>query len=134
MNWIARPLIFLSLAAFLLIPSAGTFAAERAWDELDLQATLLFRDQKYDEALPVAEQALRVAETKYGPKSPQRLVSMNFLAYLSRKTGDYGRARTLYGEVLGLLEKVYGPDDPRTAAARQRYESVVSLAKDEAPR
>lgn len=134
MNKMVRSFTFLPLAVFLLMPVAGAFAAEKAWDELDLQATLLFRDEKYDEALPVAEEALRVAETKYGPKSPQRLVSMDFLAYLSRKTGDYARARTLYQEVLSILEKIYGPDDPKTAAARQRYEAVVSLAKDEAPR
>jgi tetratricopeptide (TPR) repeat protein len=127
-------LMVLPVLVFLFLPAERVCGAGKEWDELDLQATLLFRDEKYDEALPVAEEALRLAEKKYGLKSPQRLVSMNFLAYLSKKTGDYVKARELYGEALRSLEKIYGPDDPKTALARGRYEEVVSLAKEEPPR
>ncbi|HYR21740.1 MAG TPA: CHAT domain-containing tetratricopeptide repeat protein [Chthoniobacterales bacterium] len=96
------------------------------------QAKLSSREQKieeldraghYREAIPIAEEHLRLIEKTAGADSPETAASCDKLGELYRKNGEYSKAKPLCERGLEIREKVLGPDDPHTA------ESLDNLAQ-----
>ena len=82
----------------------------------------LFREGKYDRAIPLAERALAIWEKALGPEHPDVATSLNNLALLYKAKGDYARAEPLYQRALAIREKALGPEHPDVA------ESLNNLA------
>ncbi|MGH9773657.1 MAG: tetratricopeptide repeat protein [Candidatus Acidiferrales bacterium] len=85
------------------------------WNELYDRVSELYKEGKYTEAIPVAEEALRVAESTFGPEDTRIAGSLNKLAEVFRKQGEYAKAETFYKRSLAIREKVLGPEHPAVA-------------------
>ena len=76
-------------------------------------------------ARPLAERALALAETAYGPEHPDVGVALNILAEILRDLGDPAAARPLAERALALAETAYGPEHPRIATLRGNLAAIV---------
>ena len=80
------------LALVLAVPVA---AQEERLKELNAQVVQLYQQGKYAEAIPIAQEQLRVAEATFGAQHPNVALSLNNLAVLYREQGRYARRRRL---------------------------------------
>ena len=111
------------------------------WQRLNQQTASLFEQGKYDRAIVVAKKALEVAEREFvGPNHPAVAASLNNLAFLYHKQGEYAEAEPLYKRALPIMEKALGSNHPNVAKVLERmsalYETVgrTELAKESADR
>ncbi len=88
---------------------------EDRWKELNAQVIQLYQEGKFTEAIPLAEESVRVAEVTFGPESRHFATSLNNLALLYKDQGRYADAEPLYKRALAIDEKVLGPDHPDVA-------------------
>ena len=70
---------------------------------------------KYRDAIPIAEERLKLVESTIGTDRPETAASCNKLSELYRKSGDYAKAKPICERGLKIREKMLGPDDPHTA-------------------
>ena len=92
------------------------------WDALDAaglneQATQLYNQGRYSEAIPLAQRELAIREKTLGPDHPDVAQSLNLLANLYDAQGNYADAEFLYQRSLAIREKSLGPDHPLVADA-----------------
>ncbi|MDA2917219.1 tetratricopeptide repeat protein [Nitrospinae bacterium AH_259_B05_G02_I21] len=80
-------------------------AQEVGWEALTNRALALSRQGKYREAIPVAKEALKVAEQTFGPNHPNVAQSLNSLALLYKVLGQYAKAEPLYKRALAIRER-----------------------------
>ena len=110
-------------AFFALVAAHPLPAQEARWNELNAQIKQLSQQGKYAEAVPPAEEALRVAEATFGPEHGNLAASLNNLAVLYLEQARYADAEPLFKRALATLEKALGPDHPAQTA------SLNSLAR-----
>jgi tetratricopeptide (TPR) repeat protein len=75
----------------------------------------LVRRQRAREALPLAEEALRIAIHREGPDSMDAALAYSSVAEAHRSMGLGARALPLYRQARALYQKALGPDNPRVA-------------------
>ena len=75
----------------------------------------LVRRHRAEEALPLAEEALRIAIHKEGPDSMEAALAYSSVAEAHRSMGSGARALPLYRQARALYQKALGPDSPRVA-------------------
>ncbi len=92
-------------------------AQETRWKELSAQVLQFYQQGKFAEALPLAQEAMRVAEATFGPGDPNVATSLNNLAALYKAQGRYAEAEPLYTRALAIREQALGPDHPTVAAS-----------------
>ena len=90
-------------------------AQEARWKALYNQVMELYQKGKYREAVPVAQEALKVAEQTFGPNHIYVATSLNNLATLYEAQGQYAKAEPLFKRALAIWEKALGPDHPHVA-------------------
>ncbi len=66
------------------------------WDTLMQEVVEFHRTGKYDRGVVIARKALQVAEKNDGPEHPNVVRSLNFLAMLYGKQGQYAQAEPLF--------------------------------------
>ena len=91
-------------------------AQQSRWDELTAQVLDLCREGKTAEALPLATEALKVAETDYVPEDERVATSLNNLGHIYDDQGKYGEAEPFYQRALRLREKFFGPEHAAVAS------------------
>src|SRR5688572_28246674 len=69
--------------------------AER-WEELNARVGELYDVGQHAEAIPVAQEAIALAERAFGPEHPDTAISLGWLASLYFGMGEYARAAPLY--------------------------------------
>ncbi|HNB72815.1 MAG TPA: tetratricopeptide repeat protein [Acidobacteriota bacterium] len=89
--------------------------AEVELENLNEEVSTLEDEGKYDEALPLAQQAVAKTEQILGVDSLVLATSLNTLANLHHSKGDYDQAESHYRRALAIREKVLGPDHLETA-------------------
>ena len=109
--WLLR-LVIAWLAAFAALP---LLAQEARWDELSTQVSGLIEQGKFAEALPPAEEALKVADATFGSDDTRSATSALALGVLYQQKEDYARAEPLYRRSLATFDKALGPDNPISA-------------------
>ncbi|MBX7220547.1 MAG: CHAT domain-containing protein [Blastocatellia bacterium] len=72
---------------------------------------------KYNDALPLAAQALEKSENVLGKEHPFSAARLNNLGELYYYKGDYQKAEPLYQRSLVIREKALGPDHPDVATS-----------------
>jgi len=82
----------LVVVLFTLCTGIPAHAQGIEWETLNDQATSLYRQGQYDQAVVVAKKPLRVAEKALGPDHASAAVSLNTLAELYRDEGRYAQA------------------------------------------
>src|SRR6266511_719046 len=107
--------------------------SDRALQEarkLSEEARQLEHGRKYDEALRLYERALAIREKALGPDHPHVAGSLNNLANIYYRRGDYAKAEPLHGRALAIREKALGPDHPDVAASLNNLASIYNLKGD----
>ena len=99
--------------AVVLIPGAG--AQETRWNELNAQVNQLYAQGKYAEAIPVGQEALRVAEATFGSESWNVASSCARLGGLYGSLSKFNDAEPLLKRALKIDETAFGPQDPTVA-------------------
>jgi tetratricopeptide (TPR) repeat protein len=96
-------------------PSAQLEEAKK----LEREATELYQQGKYDEAIILVKQILEIREKALGPNHPAVAASLNNLAELYRNQGNYAEAEPLFQQSLAIVEKAFGPEHPLVAGILQ---------------
>jgi hypothetical protein len=102
---------------------------------LNKQVTELYQAGKFNEAVPIAQEAVELSEKALGLDHPNTALALSNLARLYWFLGDYAKAEPLFQRALKIKRKALGPDHPDTAAARKNlgelYRSMGDYAKAE---
>ena len=98
-------------------PPAALGQSSSIWDTADAaalnqQATQLYNQGRYSEAIPLAQRALAIREKALGPDHSDVAASLNNLAEFYRVQGRYAEAEPLSKRALTIKEKAFGPDHP----------------------
>ena len=94
-------------------PAAQADLAEAT--QLSKSVVQLFKAQKYDEAIPLAERALALREKALGPADPQVAGTLANLAVLYLAKGKFDKSEPLYLRALSLYEQARGADNAHLA-------------------
>ncbi len=84
-------------------------------DQLNARVIELYKARKFAEAVPVAQEAIKVAEASFEKNHPKIATALNNLAVLYDSQGMYDKAEPLYKQALEIREKALGPNDPAVA-------------------
>jgi CHAT domain-containing protein len=101
---------------FLLLPAQAQGEPPQI-ATLHEQVVRLYEAGKYDEAIPIAQRVLELAERESGPDHPDVGSALNDLAVLFWKQGRFADAEGLTERSLAIYEKALGPEHPFVAAA-----------------
>ncbi|TRV53305.1 MAG: tetratricopeptide repeat protein [Microcystis panniformis Mp_MB_F_20080800_S26D] len=86
-------------------------------ERLTQQVIQLYQQGKYNEAIPLAEQALAIIKQQLGDNHPLTAQSLNNLALLYDSQGRYSEAEPLYKEALAIWKQQLGDNHPDTATS-----------------
>ena len=92
---------------------------------LDQQVFQLFQAGDYEQSAKLANQALTVAEQRYGPGHPTVAVQLRFLAQALTAAGRNEGAEQIIRRAVAIDEKVFGPEAPATAFDYKIFLSVL---------
>jgi TonB family protein len=111
-------------------PTATPSAPEQSQDATELarlnaQVLGLHREGKYDEALPLAERALALAETSFGGDDVRVADALANLAELRVVKKEYESAETLSRRALTIYEKKIGPDSAQAMTMSRRLTVIA---------
>ena len=89
--------------------------AEAEAERLTQQVIQLYQQGKYNEAIPLAEQALAIRKQQLGDNHPDTAASLNNLAGLYLSQGRYSEAEPLLKQALAISKQQLGDNHPDTA-------------------
>jgi CHAT domain-containing protein/Tfp pilus assembly protein PilF len=115
--------ILLIVASLVATP---TLAQESRWKELDAQIDELQKQGKNNEALPLAAEALHIAEETFGAENPNTATALKKLGGTYYALGKYDEAEPLYKRALAIREKSLGPDHPDVAKSLNNLANLYS--------
>ena len=98
--------------------------------ELNKLVHKLYRLGKYPKGIEVANEAVALAEEKYGKKHPYTATTYNDLAQLYRSMGEQDKALEYYNKALIICEEELGTDHPDTATIYNNLAGVYE-SRDE---
>lgn len=106
-------------------PEAAQAGARQRWEALHGEALSLQKQKKFAEALPVAQEALRLAESSFGPEDTSVARSLFIVSLIHASQGKYAKAEPLFKRGLAIMEKDLGPDDPGLARMLNNYGKLL---------
>lgn len=86
-------------------------SVEREWQTLYERAQQLVKQERFEEAIEVGEQALRLWDEK--TENGYIASNLDLLAVLYSRQGRYRKAEPLLDRSIALYQQIYGPRDPR---------------------
>ena len=95
---------------------------------LNQQVLQLLDESRYQEAMPLARQALAIRETTLGESHFYVATSLNNLASLYHNQGNYSAAEPLYRRALEIRKNLLGKSHPDVA---QSLNNLASLYRDQ---
>jgi tetratricopeptide (TPR) repeat protein len=95
---------------------------------LDRASGYFYERAAYSQAAPLMGDALAIREKVLGPGHPDTGMSLNALALLLRRQGNFAAARPLFERALAIDEKVLGPEHPYTATS---LNNLAGLLKEQ---
>ncbi|WP_375327584.1 tetratricopeptide repeat protein [Microcystis sp. BLCC-F210] len=112
----------MGLSGVMLTPTVGQVISQVSpqdklaeAERLNQQVIQLYQQGKYNEAIPLAEQALAIIKQQLGDNHPLTAQSLNNLAFLYDSQGRYSEAEPLYKQALAIIKKQLGDNHPLTA-------------------
>jgi len=106
-----------------------TWAQPSQLDELNRRVVNLIGQEKYTEALPMAQEALRLAESTSGPDDESVSWPLKNLAMIYNFEGRYADAEALLERALRIDEKALGPDHRNVAEDHALLDAVQGLLR-----
>ena len=95
------PFVLLALALWILACPASQ-SDDDEFNLLNQQVQTLFKQGKYQEAIPIAEEAVELARRVRGPEDTETATSLNNLGESYSNMHQYAKAEPLCQEALGL--------------------------------
>lgn len=87
------------------------------WIRLNQEIDNLTQQGEYGRAIPVAKEALELAQRNAGPDHPDVANSLSALAEIYSAQGDYTLAVQHHGRALAIREQIHGSDHPDVATS-----------------
>jgi CHAT domain-containing protein/tetratricopeptide (TPR) repeat protein len=110
-------IIILTIASLATIPA---LAQESQWKELDARIEQLQKQGKNEEALPLAQKALKVAEATFGPEDPNTATALGRVGAALIDLGSYPEAEPILKRALAIQEKTLGQEAAPVAESLNR--------------
>jgi tetratricopeptide (TPR) repeat protein len=111
-----KTLARITLVTLLVISFSVSIYAQGAaweeWEELNKQSQELFQQGSYSEAAKVAQEALEVAENRFGPDHQNVGLSLFVLASIYQAQGRYAEAEPLLKRSVEIREHSFGHRHP----------------------
>ena len=95
-------------------------------DDLSTTSAKLLKEEKFDEAIPLAKRALEIRERLLPPTDALVSRSFSHLGDLYIAKGDYKAAKKIFERLLALQEQQFGPGDVKLAFTLDRLGVVYS--------
>ena len=112
-SWVSVTFLTISLTVVLGLSMCSLALAQEArWRALYNQTMELYQQGKYREAVPVAKEALKVAEQTFAPDHPNVDTNLNNLAMLYVGQGKYAEAEPLHKRALAWVCGIGVRGDP----------------------
>lgn len=121
---------------FVLLGVLNSYSEETALEKamvLNQHVVKLHEQGLYAEAVPMAEQALKIREEILGREHVDVAHALNNLGLLHNSLGDKDRAESLYMRALQIFEKTLGPQHPNVAEIKNNLANLY-LFRGEYPR
>jgi tetratricopeptide (TPR) repeat protein len=104
------------LVALALVFSAGSAGAQSSpLRDAHAKVQGLFEQGRYEDALPHAQQAVRLSDQEFGANHPTTAALLYNLAELSHLLGGFAEAETAYRRALAIREVALGSKHPDVA-------------------
>jgi TPR repeat protein len=84
---------------------------QERWQTLFDDVYSLYMQKRYDEALPLAQETVRVAESNFGPEHPNLVSSLYSLGTVYVAQKKFAEAESPYRRALAIAEKILAPDN-----------------------
>jgi TonB family protein len=88
--------------------------------ELSVSVVKLFKEGKFDEAIPLAKRALEIRERLLPPNDPMVLTALGNLGDLYNAKHDYGAAKKSFERLLPMQEQQFGATNVKLAPTLDR--------------
>jgi TonB family protein len=128
--------LFLSLIVLLLTATSAAYAQKSpdsdAAARADLQKTnaeivRLFQEKKYDEALPLAQKAVRQSEQIFGKNDLETARAWRNLGFVQNFKNDAQAAENSFETALGIYKKIPDLDKPNGAILAEMLEALAFI-------
>jgi tetratricopeptide (TPR) repeat protein len=86
-----------------------------------------YQNRQFDQALPLAKEIVEKTRAAYGENSLEYAASLNNVAELQLRLGQFGEAVTLYRQALAIRQAKLPPDSPDLARSRDRLEQAQAM-------
>ena len=127
----AQPALDHALAAIALLRGANAGAEPIALIEaLQDQGLALTRMRQGAKAVPVLDEAVRIARERYGPNRRELAEALRFLAYAQRDTGDFGSAIGSFEKALAIHEAQAEVDGRAVALLQLNLAQTLKISGD----
>ena len=117
-------------ATEISIALQGANNQEGLYEQLRQAVSQLYQAGKYEQAIPLAEQALTLAKKMYGEEHPAVATSLNNLGLLYSSMGRYEEAERYYEQALAIFKRLLGEEHPHVATSLNNlaglYQSMCS--------
>jgi eukaryotic-like serine/threonine-protein kinase len=91
---------------------------------------VLYKRQKYAEAVPVAEAAVKLRQEALGPRHADTATSLDDLGAILLQNGEIAGAEAKMREALAIRREVLGPDDPQLSTSLNNVGFVLQEKDD----
>jgi tetratricopeptide (TPR) repeat protein len=118
------PFVFLALGFWILVCSAS-LAEDDDPNALNQQVNQFIEQEKYQEAIPIAERAVKVAKRTRGQGEPETVEALLNLAAIFYDIGEYAQAVPLYQELREISQRLLGQESAGTAHILLRVPAVA---------
>mgnify|MGYP003288781362 CR=1 FL=1 len=88
--------------------------------DLSVSVVKLFKEGKFDEAIPLAKRALEIRQRLLPPADPMVLTALGNLGDLYNAKQDYSAAKKIFERLLPLQEQQFGPTNVKLASTLDR--------------
>jgi CHAT domain-containing protein/Tfp pilus assembly protein PilF len=114
--FVPRAVACLRVAFILAVSSFPADAQDSRWRQLAEQVTQLREQGRIAEAIPLAQETVRVAETTFGANDPRVATSLNEQGLLVKDQEKFADAETLFRRALAISQKAEGQESRSVAS------------------
>lgn len=114
------------LFAMLSLVATAAFGQSQELRTAHRQVTDLFEQGRYDDAVPFAEESVRLSEQEFGAEHPTTATLIDNLARLHRLQGRLEVAESLYRRGLAIRTVSLDKNDPKLAASHDNLGIVYT--------
>ena len=108
-------LLILAFLAGLVLASPAAHTQSPKLQDAAQRAQSLYSEGRYDEAVRVAQTAVRLSEQEFGPEHLNTGAVLVILGSIYHAQGHFAEAEPLFKRSLAIGEKALGPEHPGLA-------------------